>query len=105
MTSGFSLTGGDSAAVQDVLQNVQQIQATKGAFAAIGGDGSVMTWGHAGFGGDSSAVQAQLKTVRQIQATLSAFAAILWRQRCCAERAKECAADPSHFSRFRRYCY
>ncbi|OLQ01848.1 hypothetical protein AK812_SmicGene15376 [Symbiodinium microadriaticum] len=54
-----------------------KIQATRYAFAAILGDGSVVTWGHADDGGDSSAVQAQLKNVRQIQATCRAFAAIL----------------------------
>ena len=46
-------------------------------FAAILGDGSVVTWGIAGAGGGSSAVQDQLKGVQQIQATSSAFAAIL----------------------------
>ena len=47
------------------------------AFAAILGDASVVTWGHAGAGGDSSAVQDQLKNVHQIQAGRFAFAAIL----------------------------
>ena len=56
-----------------------QIQATAGAsFAAILGDGSVVTWGNALYdGGDSSAVQDQLKNVQQIQASYSAFAAVL----------------------------
>ena len=44
----------------------------KQAFAAILGDGSVVSWG-----GNSSAVQDQLKNVQQIQATKQAFAAIL----------------------------
>ena len=39
--------GGDSSAVQDQLKNVQQIQASDSAFAAILGDGSVVTWGDA----------------------------------------------------------
>ena len=47
------------------------------AFAAILGDGSVVTWGDADFGGDSSAVQDQLRDVQQIQASAAAFAAIL----------------------------
>ena len=47
------------------------------AFAAILGDGSVVTWGHAGCGGDSSAVRNQLKNVQQIQSNGGAFAAIL----------------------------
>ncbi|OLP82183.1 hypothetical protein AK812_SmicGene37179 [Symbiodinium microadriaticum] len=48
-----------------------------GAFAAILGDGSVITWGDADDGGDSSAVQDQLRDVQQIQASNGAFAAIL----------------------------
>ena len=47
------------------------------SFAAILGDGSVITWGLAAYGGDSSSVQEQLKNVQQIQATSCAFAAIL----------------------------
>ena len=48
-------------------------------FAAILGDGCVVTWGGiAGSGGDSSSVQDQLKNVQQIQtAYFGAFAAIL----------------------------
>ena len=57
--------------MQAQLKNVQQIQATKGdptslggivagAFAAVLGDGSVVTWGDADAGADSAAVQAQL---------------------------------------------
>ena len=53
---GVAWLGGDSSAVQDQLKNVQQIQASFGAFAAILGDRSVVTWGHAVHGGDSSAV-------------------------------------------------
>ena len=43
------------------------------AFAAILGDGSVVTWGRA----DSSAVRGQLKNVQQIHASEQVFAAIL----------------------------
>ena len=50
-------------AVQDRLKNVQQIQASFGAFAAILADGSVVTWGDAANGADSSAVQDLLKPV------------------------------------------
>ena len=69
--------GGDSSAVQDQLKGVQQIRATKSAFAAILADGSVVSWGDPDEGGDSSAVQDQLRGVKQIQATEDAFAAIL----------------------------
>ena len=48
-----------TAVPQDQLKNVQRIQASKGAFAAILRDGSVMTWGDARRGGDSSPVQEQ----------------------------------------------
>ena len=55
---------------------MQQIQASARALAAILSDGSVVSWGDAGFGGDSNAVQGQLKNVQQIQASHRAFAAI-----------------------------
>ena len=62
---------------EDQLKNVQQIQASKYAFAAILGGGSVVTWGREFYEGDSSSVQDQLKDVQQIQATPMAFVAIL----------------------------
>ncbi|CAE7361049.1 unnamed protein product [Symbiodinium natans] len=68
--------GGDCRAVQDHLQNVQQIQATDCAFAAILGDGSVVSWGHPDGGGNSSAVREDLHGVSYVQATSAAFAAI-----------------------------
>ena len=77
VTWGDADCGGDSSGVRDQLNNVQQIQATCSAFAAILRDGSIVTWGNAGCGGDSSAVRGQLKNVQQIQANSSAFAAIL----------------------------
>eukprot|EP00439_Symbiodinium_sp_Y106_P045410 s1837_g5.t1 len=91
LTWGDEASGGDSRAVQEKLKNVQQIQASynlvtmlllpflamdpSGAFAAILGDGSVVTWGGAGFCSDSSHVQ--LTNVQQIQASYCAFAAVL----------------------------
>ena len=54
-----------------------QVQASRGAFAAILTDGSVVTWGHEELGGNSRAVQNQLKGVQHIQASEGAFAAIL----------------------------
>ena len=47
----------------DQLKNVQHIQASSSAVAAVRGDGSVVTWGSADHGGNSSAVQAQLQNV------------------------------------------
>ncbi|CAE7403268.1 gacGG [Symbiodinium sp. CCMP2592] len=69
--------GGDSSAVQVQLQDVRQIQACSGAFAAIRRDGSVVTWGHPPCGGDSSSVQSQLQDVWSIQSTGTAFVATL----------------------------
>ncbi|CAE7808777.1 kidins220b, partial [Symbiodinium sp. KB8] len=54
-----------------------KVQASGFAFAAILGDGSVVTWGNPVFGGHSSAVQDKLKNVQQIQASAYNFAAIL----------------------------
>eukprot|EP00927_Polykrikos_kofoidii_P081764 TRINITY_DN7957_c1_g1_i10.p1 TRINITY_DN7957_c1_g1~~TRINITY_DN7957_c1_g1_i10.p1 ORF type:complete len:243 (+),score=46.13 TRINITY_DN7957_c1_g1_i10:47-730(+) len=48
------------------------------AFAAVSGDGSVVTWGNADLGGDSSTVQDQLRSkVHRIFSTYGAFAALL----------------------------
>ena len=55
------------------LQDVQQAQASAQAFAAILGDGSVVTWGYARKGGNSSAVQGQLKNLQQAQSSDSAL--------------------------------
>ena len=65
VTWGAVRDSGDIGAVQDQLRNVPQIQASGGAFAAILGDGSVVTWISDRYHGD-----------RQ-------------------ERFKKCAADPS----------
>ena len=43
--------------MQGQLKNVHQIHASDFAFAAILGDGLVVTWGQNRFGGDKSAVQ------------------------------------------------
>ena len=42
MTWCAAWDGGDSYVVQDKLMNVQQIQSTNSAFAALLGDGSVV---------------------------------------------------------------
>ena len=77
VTWGRPQGGGDSTGVKDQLKNVEQIQGTEGAFAAILADRSVVTWGYPGIGGDSTGVQDKLKNVEQIQGTRGAFAAIL----------------------------
>ena len=77
VTWGRPDEGGDSSEVQDQLKDVQQLQATEQAFAAILADESVVTWGAPDFGGDSSQIQDFLKGVQQLQATPHAFAAIL----------------------------
>ncbi|CAE7846567.1 HERC1, partial [Symbiodinium sp. KB8] len=81
------LLSGKCASVEvraDVLDGAQTIAEARlmsggvfSAFAALLGDGSVVTWGSADYGGDSGAVQDQLRDVQQIQASDGAFAAIL----------------------------
>ena len=60
-------------------QVVEQISSTRWAFAALLGNGRVVTWGGAEEGGDSSAVQGEHKdqVVQQISSTYGAFAALL----------------------------
>ena len=79
MTWGSHRHGGCSIAVQDQLKDVQQVQACSKAFAAIVGDGSVVTWGDpiCTYSGESTDMWDQLKNVHQIQASSKAFAAIL----------------------------
>ena len=65
-------------------------------FAAILGDGTVVTWGNAEYGGDSSSVQDQLKNVQQIQASHhGAFAAILGDGSVVTWGSAECGGDSS----------
>ena len=66
VTWGSPYFAGNSAGVRDQLKNVQQIHATRDAFAAILADGSVVTWGNRFHGGDSTRVRDQLKNVQQI---------------------------------------
>ena len=68
VTWGSPGQGGDCSAVQEQFRNVQEIQATGSAFAAILSDGSVVTWGDPMHGG---------------------------RQLCSSRSAQECAADSS----------
>ena len=67
------MCGADSSAVQTQLENVQQIQASERAFAAILDDGSVVTWGSAECGADSSTVQTHLENVQQIESLVLLF--------------------------------
>ena len=53
----------ESSAANDQLKNVQQVEATGTAFAAILGDGSVVTWGDVCVSSDCNAVQHQPKDV------------------------------------------
>ena len=59
-----------------LIKNVQHIQASFCAFAAILADASVVTWGNAASGGDSRAVEAHVTNVLRRQASVDAFAAI-----------------------------
>ena len=60
-------------------RNVEQLQTSFGAFAALLANGSVVTWGDPESGGDSSAVQTRLRKVQKIHAPKDggAFAALL----------------------------
>ena len=69
-----SMRDGDSLTLQIIPV---QVCGNSCAFAAILGDGCVVTWGCADSGGDSSAVQHQLLNVQEIYANEEAFAAIL----------------------------
>ncbi|OLP97821.1 hypothetical protein AK812_SmicGene19800 [Symbiodinium microadriaticum] len=54
VTCGAADCSGDSRVAQDQGMNVQQIQANDRAFAAVLGDGLVVTWGDAAGSGDDS---------------------------------------------------
>ena len=69
--------GGDCASVAKQLEDVERIVGNLGAFAAIRGDQSVITWGARECGGDSRAVQDRLKDVKDIVGTDFSFAAVL----------------------------
>eukprot|EP00439_Symbiodinium_sp_Y106_P056530 s1401_g7.t3 len=84
-----------ATAVQDQLRDVQQIESSHKAFAAILLDGSVVTWGNADHGGDSSAVQDQLRDVQQIQSSHKAFAAILFDGSVVTWGDADCGGDSS----------
>eukprot|EP00434_Breviolum_minutum_P003860 symbB.v1.2.003394.t2/scaffold190.1/size276550/19 len=85
---GAPSTGGDSSRVHDELQDVVQVSASEGAFAAIRADGSAVVWGSAEAGGDATGhleellgqfekqVQAELVNVHRIHAASGAFAAV-----------------------------
>ena len=63
--------------IPDQLKDVREIHSSPSVFAAILGDGSVVTWGDAVCGGDNSRVRDQLRGVRQLKGSAWAFAAIL----------------------------
>eukprot|EP00439_Symbiodinium_sp_Y106_P080548 s955_g19.t1 len=60
--------------LEEELHDVQQLVATRFAFAALLGNGTVVTWGKAAFGGRGK--QEQLKRVELLRASMGAFAAI-----------------------------
>jgi hypothetical protein len=58
LTFIFSETGLNQDGIEN-LADVRSIQASAYSFAAILGNGGVVTWGHQDFGGDSTAIQEQ----------------------------------------------
>ncbi|CAK9071804.1 unnamed protein product [Durusdinium trenchii] len=96
ITWGHAEEGGDSSKVQDQLKAVQDIQASRLAFAALLDGGSVVTWGDPKAGGDSTEVQDALKCVQHITAAaLGAFAAILFDGSVITWGRKEMGGDSS----------
>eukprot|EP00439_Symbiodinium_sp_Y106_P019093 s2984_g2.t1 len=68
----------DGEALAVVVKDIEIVGTYDGrAFAMIGRDGSVVTWGQDSLGGDSTEVQHQLRNVQQIKGTRGAFAATL----------------------------
>ena len=57
-------------------RKVVAVAATSAAFAALLGDGSVVSWGHPHHGGDSSSVSCELYNIRHIAGCWNAFAVI-----------------------------
>ena len=67
----------DGALVTVVRLPLHRIYSTGNAFAAVKGDGSVVTWGNASYGGNMDAVREQLANdVQHIYSTGGAFAAV-----------------------------
>ncbi|MFM5404513.1 Ig-like domain-containing protein [Aeromonas veronii] len=68
--------GADSSSVTSQLTDVRAITASHSAYAALKGDGTVVTWGSQQYGGDSSAVTDQLVDVKEVFSNGTAFAAL-----------------------------
>ncbi|CAE7233868.1 HERC1 [Symbiodinium natans] len=73
IAAGDEEKGGDCSEVQDQLQEVQELWATGGAFAALLRDERIVTWGDPGCGATSEV----LRNVKQVKATGGAFAFLL----------------------------
>ena len=73
---GDETYGGMAKSVQEDLQNVIKIYATRSAFAALKRDGTVVTWGNSLQGGDSSVVSRSLTNVLAVVSTEETFAAL-----------------------------
>ncbi|CAK9060139.1 unnamed protein product [Durusdinium trenchii] len=76
MPGGAFFSGGHLGSKRKDLWQVQQLEASHRAFAALRSDGRVITWGDVVFGGDSSEVEDELQQVRKIFASRRAFAAL-----------------------------
>eukprot|EP00913_Durusdinium_trenchii_P000152 g136.t1 len=84
MTWGNKDYGGDCSGVEDQLVDVNAIQASAGAFAALcGPEKRVVTWGSADYGGECG------------EATARAFAALLRDGRVSSWGHKDCGGDCS----------
>ena len=63
--------------MQAALRGVDKIYSTVSAFAAVGEDGTVVTWGCPSYGCDFRSVQAALRGVEKVYSTDGAFAAVV----------------------------
>ena len=77
VASGSLWGGAVQGFVREQLSSVVGLFSSQQAFAALRGDGTVVTWGDDLAGGDCSSVQAQLtEGVVQVTGTYGAFAAV-----------------------------
>jgi len=80
-TLGEWILDGNEWIIKKYLRNIKEIYCTKGAFAALTNDGTVITWGYTMYGADSSEVQFELlckKNIKEIYCVERAFAALTY---------------------------
>eukprot|EP00438_Fugacium_kawagutii_P036591 Skav223943 [mRNA] locus=scaffold1465:385569:403251:+ [translate_table: standard] len=71
-----------------------QVCASQGAFAALLGNGSVVTWGDVDYGGESQVHQEELRDVRLLRSSFTLFAAICGDERRVVTWGNCCVIAP-----------